>query len=71
MKLSEFIKWLNEDSNIQVEDPEISIQLPPGTLCYEKNWSQFEIGCFSDDGGTIYIQCERNPYYNSDTIKTK
>lgn len=61
MKLSELLKEVY-DSNIQVDDPEIYVQLPPGTKCWEASWSQFAIGCVSDDGGTLYLQCEPNKY---------
>lgn len=38
----------------------VVVQLPPGSRCWEESWTQFEIGCISSDGGTVYLQCKKD-----------
>lgn len=58
MKLEEFIDQLNEmieENGSELEH--FSVQLPPKTKCWEKDWTQFEVQCLSTDGTTVYLQC--------------
>lgn len=38
----------------------VVVQLPPGSKCWEDSWTQFEISCVSEDGGTVYLQCKKD-----------
>lgn len=59
MSLYEFLEKFEEalDQFDKNEDIYISIQVPPGTKCWDNSWTQFEVGCISTDGTTIYLQC--------------
>lgn len=59
MSLDEFLEKFEEalDQCDRNEDIYISIQVPPRTKCWDNSWTQFEVGCISTDGTTIYLQC--------------
>jgi hypothetical protein len=59
MSLDDFLEKFEEalDQCDRDEDVNVSIQVPPGTKCWENSWTQFEVNCISTDGTTIYLQC--------------
>lgn len=57
MNLDELIEHLEKLREEHGGDPDIAVQVPPGTKCWENSWTQFSVDCISTDGGSIYLQC--------------
>lgn len=57
MNVEELIAQLEELRDYHGNNLDIAVQVPPGTKCWNKSWTQFSVNCISTDGGSIYLQC--------------